>query len=422
MSFIKRIWEKIRRSESVLYPTFQIDSSKCLDENKSASGPIKARQNYFEISLTEQFLKDRREYWNEYIPLTLFLTEFIYANERRSFPFVVGPDLLQSLEQIEGDENIRYKNTRVVGPTPYHGDNVTLFAGLFRVRTKNWAAQTIGLLETVAKSFDPTKLSSYVAIAEPLLTGIEGFFGMGDDMQFRIGQRDEYRDSEIHATNVFRSGYWVMIRENQDNIAKENFWVKDSQLYYGKRKNSLEPYKESDYLLFEISASDKRNDYETFEFHEHWENARIAVIRKNAQQAETEFESLKVKLLSSKDIIESQKNQLLLMYLGMYEKIKNQFLKKSPTIDVAESLKSNQDFLQSKGIQIHLPIDAAAITSKFIKAKETEFTDANFVIDQKFMEDALDNPILNQIEMMQDIGNINPSIEILKTEEKPASN
>lgn len=414
MSFIKRIWEKIRRTKSVMYPTFQIETSRYLDENKSVGKHIKPRQNYFEISLTEQFLKDKREYWNEYIPLTLFLTEFIYANERKSFPFVVGPDLLKSLEQIEGDENIRYKNTRVVGPTPYHGDNITLFAGLFRVKTKNWAVQTIGLLETVAKSFDSTKLSSYVKIAQPLLSGIEGFFGMGDDMQFRIGQRDEYRDSEIHITNVFRSGYWVMIRENQDNVIKENFWVKDSQLYYGKRKNSLKPYKESDYLLFEISLSDKRNDYETFEFHEHWENARIAVIRKNLQQAETEFESLKVKLLSSKDIIETQKNQLLLMYLGMYEKIKGQFLKKSSTIALAESLKSNQDFLRGKGFDIQLPKNAVNITADFVKAKGAEFERSNFVIDQKFMEESLDNPILNQVEILQNIGNLSPSIEILE--------
>ena len=416
MSFIKRIWDKIRRSKSILYPTFQIDPSHYLDENASAGKPIKPRQNYFEISLTEQFLRNRREYWNEYIPLTLFLTEFIYANERKSFPFVVGPDLLKSLEQLEGDENIRYKNTRVVGPTPYNGDNITLFAGLFRVRTENWAAQTIGLLETVAKSFDSTKLSSYVNIAEPLLSGIEGFFGMGDDMQFRIGQRDEYRDSDVHSTNVFRSGYWVMIRENQDKVDKKNFWVKESQLYYGKDKKSIKPYTGSDYLLFEISLSDKRNDYVTFEFHEHWEKAREAVIKGILEQAETEFENLKVKLWNNNDIIESQKSQLLIMYLGMYEKIKNQFLKKAPIIDVAESLKTNEAFLKSKGFEFQFPANAFSITSDFIKAKETEFESSNFVIDQKFMEDALDNPILSKMKALDNIGNISPSIGILNKE------
>lgn len=413
MSVFNKIWEKIRKSKSVLYPTFQIDSSKYLDEQKKIGGPIKPKQNYFEISLTEQFLKDRREYWNEYIPLTLFLTEFIYAKERKSFPFVVGPDLLKSIEQLEGDENIRYKNTRVVGPTPYNGDNLTLFSGLFRIKTKNWAAQTISLLETVAKSFDSTKLSSYVNIADPLLSSIEGFFGMGDDMQFRIGQRDEYRDSEIHNTNVFRSGYWVMIREDQNNVIKENFWVKDSQLYFGKNKNSIIPYNKSDYLLFEISLSDKRNDYETFDFHEHWENARIAIIRENLQQANTEFKNLTIKLMSSNDIIESQKIQLGIMYTGMYEKIKSQFIKNQPITPLEKKFNVNNDLIR-KGDEIKLPKNALNITSDFIKSKGQEFEKSNFVIDQKFIEEALDNPILNKPEINQFFNDFDSKIFNLK--------
>lgn len=414
MNHIKRIWKKIRNSQAVLYPTFQIDPSKYLDEDISVGMPIEHKKNYFEISLTEQFLRNKREYWNEYIPITLFLTEFIYANERRSFPFVVGPTLLKNIEQLEGDESIRYKNTRVVGPTPYSGDNIILFTGLFRVKTRNWAAQTIGLLESVAKSFDTTKLSSYVNIAEPLISGIEGFFGMGDDMQFRIGQRDEYRDSEIHMNNVFRSGYWVMIRKNQDKVIEKNFWVKNGQLYYGRQKNNLKLYRESDYILFEIRGSNKRNDYETFDFHEHWENARIAVIKKNIQQAETEFESLKVKLWSSEDIIESQKNQLFFMYLGMYEEIKNKLMKKSSLADIAKNIKINEDILKSKGFDIQLPDNAAAITADLIKAKSTEFEKTGFVIDQKFIVEALDNPLLNRPEIIDNIGNMHLSIDLLK--------
>ena len=167
---------------------------------------------------------------------------------------------------------------------------------------------------------------------------------------------------------------------------ERGFWVKDSQLYCGKRKNNIKPYKESDYLLFEISFSEKRNDYETFEFHEHWENARIAVIRKNIQQAETEFESLKVKLLSSKDIIETQKNQLLLMYLGMYEEIKGKFLNKSSIAEIAKNVKSNQDLLKSKGLEIQFSQNAVALTTDFMKAKASDFEKSNFTIDQKFME------------------------------------
>ena len=38
-----------------------------------------ANEAYFEIRINEQFLRDKREYWNEYNPLTLVYSEFIYA-------------------------------------------------------------------------------------------------------------------------------------------------------------------------------------------------------------------------------------------------------------------------------------------------------------------------------------------------------
>jgi len=390
MPSIANIWNKVRRSESILYAAFQIPASNVLDENKSIGKPILPRESYFEISLTEQFLKHKREYWNEYIPLTLFLTEFIYANERHELPFVVGPDLLKSIQQLEGTENVRYKNTRVVGPIPYRGDNVVLFAGLMRFKTKNWATQTIKLLESVAKSFDSSNLSGYLNIAEPMMEGIEGFFGMGDDMQFRMGQRDEFRQTD------FVSGYRVMMREHQDNVKKEHLWVKDSELYYGKDKNNLQPYRENDYLLYEISASDKRNDYETFDFHKHWEKAREAVIQKNRQQAETEYQNLQIKLLNSKDIIEKQKNQLMNLYVNMFKELKTHFLKTPDFDDLFERAKVDE----SESTQPSPAAPASHITADAIKVDSGELAE-RFVIDQSFIEKVLNSPELNKPEILK---------------------
>ncbi len=417
MSLIKNIWNKVKGSESVLYPTFQIKASNVIGGIESR--PVKARKNYFEISLTEQFLKNGREYWNQYIPLTVFLTEFIYANKRSAFPFVIGPELLKSIEQLDGTESVRYKNTRVVGPTPYRGDNIVIFSGLFRVKTKNWAAQTISLLETVAKAFDTTKLSSYLNIADPLLNGIEGFFGMGKDMQFRIGQRNEFKDSEIHSSNVFVSGYWLMVREDQKNVDKNKFWVKDNELYYGTTKSNIKPYRGNDFILYEINDSEKRNDYETFDFHLHWENARDAVITKNSKQAESEFQMLMVGLYQNQDIIESQKNQLLMMYSGMFEKIKETFLNKSSISEIASSLKSNRELLKSSGISIELSSKAVELTTKFANKTSSLFEKNNFVIDQDFIERSLDNSILNEPDVLDidnfDLISINPKIEFFET-------
>lgn len=417
MNFLSRIWDKVKHSESVLYPTFQIDVAKILDDNSRMGKPIVARKNYFEITLTEQFLKDRREYWNEYIPLTVFLTEFIYDKKRSAFPFVIGPDLLKSIEQLEGNESIRYTNTRVVGPTPYRGDNVALFSGLFRIKTRNWAKQTISLVESVAKAFDTSKLSGYLNVADPLLNGIEGFLGMDGDTQFRIGQRNEYRDSATHSREIFESGFWVMVKEDQSNVKKENFWIKDGQLHYGTKKETIKPYRKSDYILYEINSLDIRNDYETFDFHNHWENAREAIIKKNLDQANSEFQSLTVNLLRSHDIIDPQKNQLLMMYSGLFEDMKGAFINKASISDVFTSLRSNKKALEAQGIKIDMGERVSAIATDFVNKSSGNFKKKNFVIDQQFIKEALESTALNQPDLLNmdsfEIGAMNPTVDLL---------
>ncbi|MEM7105042.1 MAG: hypothetical protein AAF502_18040 [Bacteroidota bacterium] len=419
MEFLYNIWEKIKGSPSVLYPTFQIRTSNILDQKVNIGNPILPRERYFEITLTEQFLQNKREYWNEFIPLTLFFSEFIYAGERNTFPFVVGPKLLKSREQLDGKESIRYKNTRVCGPTPYRGDNVSLFTGLFRVKTKDWAAQTINFLETVATAFDTSQLTGYLSVAKPIISGIESFFDMGKEMQFRIGQRDEFRDPTIHTTNQFRSGYWVMIRKDQDQIKKENFWVKDGELFIGTSRNNIKPYVESDYTLFEINGFQKRGDYETFEFHKNWQKVHKLVIQKNGNEAAVEFQNLMVNLYSNHDIIALQKNQLAAMYSGLFEEAKKVFLQQSPRIELSKSLLLNQNLLNDTGITVEFDPETIDITQQFIKDTSPRIHNQNFEIDEQFIEDSLDNPILKNPKLLEmkatKLGNFNPLIDLINS-------
>lgn len=78
------------------YAAFQIQSDNILNSEDPDVG-FKANEAYFELRICEQFLRDQREYWNQYIPVTLVLGDFIYSGKRREIPFVVGPDLLKGL-------------------------------------------------------------------------------------------------------------------------------------------------------------------------------------------------------------------------------------------------------------------------------------------------------------------------------------
>lgn len=335
-SFISRLWDRITHSATVLYPAFPIPPGRVSPQLSSAG--FGADEAYFELRICEQFLINKREYWNEYNPLTLVFSELIYGGARQSFPFVVGPSLLKGLEQLEGDEQVRYRNTRVVGPTPYRGDDVAVFVGLFRVRTRDWARQALSLLESVAKAFDSSKLSNYLNITRPLMDGIEAFFEMGDQMQFRLGQRDAFADPETHSSNVFSPGYFVIIRDDEGSIRKDNFWVRDDQLYMGKNASQILPYREKDYVLYQFARLDKRNDYTTFDFHRQWEDVQKQIWSGNEVRAIEGYQHLIALIRRSPDLIPSHMNQLAMLYRAKYQEELDSYKKSlDPTISIAEN-------------------------------------------------------------------------------------
>jgi len=413
MSKISDFWNRLVHSPAVTPPSFQIPKERIVDFEMDAT-PFKANEAYFEIRIAEQFLKDKREYWNEYNPLTVVLTEFIYNNKRDNFPFVIGPSLLNGIGQLEGDERVRYKNTRVVGPTPYIGDDITLFLGLFRVKTKDWAKQALGLLETVAKVFDSTKLTSYVNISGPLTDGIESFFDMGDQMQFRLGQRNSFADPRTNPINSFIPGYYVIIRADQTAIAPSKFWIKDEQLYYGDKKENIKIYSDNDYLLYKIVKSDTRNDYTTFSFHKLFEEAQNHIWQNNLPKAKETFQSVLLEVRRCSDLIPPQIKQLTVFYSTKFEEERKAYEASiNPLIQAAEVKSTDNIFANILSGDTDTQFDTKALG--FIKIGDEIFNksftsrlsiDSPIKIDNKLIKSSLLSDLYNKPELL----NINPDI------------
>ncbi len=397
MTFIKKLWDKITKTQSVLYPVFSIPKEHIIG-SQAPDVKFKADEAYFELRICEQFLRDKREYWNEYNPLTLVISEFIYDKQKRSIPFVVGPKLLEELAQFDKDNQVRYHNTRVVGPTPYAGGDVAFFIGLFRIKTKDWARQALSLLETFAKAFDSSKLSNYLNIATPLMDGIESFFGMGKQMEFRLGERNVFSDG----ANAFSPNYFVFIRDDEKKIKREQFWVKDDRLYSGDKENELEIYKDKDYILYQINYLEKRNDYETFEFHKQWDNVQKSIWEGNWEMNKehliSSFQQLIYLIRCSPDLISKQKKQLQLYYTGKFQEEQITYeLSKNPMGTLESS-----DAIIIKAIE-----NVANIDNNFIIAlgKSWDYfrqqsinkpkTDKPIILTEADIQSALDSILLN---------------------------
>lgn len=357
--FISRIWDRVSHSASVLYPSFPIRENHIVGA-QDESGKFAAAEAYFELRICEQFLKDKREYWNEFNPLTLVFNEFIYNGKLQSFPFVVGPALLKGLEQLEGNEQVRYRNTRILGPVPYQGDDVAIFVGLFRVQTRDWARQALTFLESVAKAFDSSKLTSYLTISGPLMDGIESFLGMGSQMQFRLGQRNVFTDPETSKTgNAFSPGYFVVVRGDVDETDRDKFWVKDNELCFGEKESNLDRYREHDYVLYQIEKLQKRNDYTTFDFHRQWEEVQKQIWSGNKAKAIEGYQHLVALIRRSPDLISSHMNQLAILYRTRFQEESAAYEQsQDPSASIVESAAKSYSGSLQRGSRLKLSREA----------------------------------------------------------------
>lgn len=320
---LRNLLHDLLRNKTVTYTHFRLSPDRLAKvETFQQGGRFIPRQTYFEIRLSQMYLRDQREYWREFQPLASIMPEFIFAGERRTVPVVVGPERLERAQKVSKGDQVEYLNTRVAGPYPYEGDDLSLFVGLFRYVTNNWAKRALSLLETVVEAFDSSKLTSYLSIAVPLVNGLEGFLGM-QGVEMRLGLQKAYATpptGEIGAVgdNVLQPGFEVLIRapsQGFDEAERRKFWIYEDRLFYGDRQDHLRPFDQADFMLLQIIPLDVRHDYTTFDFHKiYWPKVTEHVWNGDEDRARQALRLLAASLVQCQDITLPHRQMLLREY------------------------------------------------------------------------------------------------------------
>ncbi len=301
-----------------------IKDDHVLDEGFEAKS-LAPDKGYFRIKLAEMFLRDAREYWREFVPLTVFVTDFLYADDslspprRHAVPFIVGSHLLKQVQKFVEGKPIEFRNTRVAGWVPYRGEDVGLFVGLYRMEVDNLANNLLDVLQSVVGTFDITRLSGYLDVARTVTEGITSLMGM-DELEFRAGNKDQFNASDNN-DEKFREGYRVYINCAQNDLAIDELWVKGGRLYSGKSRDSLKSLNKYDYCLVRIELEDNlRPDYETLDFHRTWLKSRARILRGEHAVADAFLLECLRQISESPDLTEDHQNALILTYKSNYLK------------------------------------------------------------------------------------------------------
>ncbi len=285
MAFAELV-ERVLRSQAVRKFYARVPDDHVLDDSYTpvAFGSDEA---YFVLTLSEMYLRDRREYWRGFIPVCLVITDFMYDDKREVTPFFVGNQLLSTIEALVKDQEVEYRNTTVAGPLPYVGGNVGLFVGLFRAAVSDSARALFSFIEQISDAFSLSGFSAYRNVARVLTKGLPELLGM-KDMEFRFGMRDEF-GSPKRGGAVFRHGYLACVNCPEQSLNMRDLWVQDGRLRIQGGSGGHRPYVDSDFCLMQVNRLTERDDYQKLPFYSLWKNIHRSIWEGQAEKARREL-------------------------------------------------------------------------------------------------------------------------------------
>jgi hypothetical protein len=391
-------------------------------EIAKGSQPFEQDNAYFEIRLCEMFIRDARVFARSFVPLAVAVTEFIYGGSKAIVPFIVGKQVLQSVEQYVSGENVEYKNTRIAGPIPYLGGNVALFVGLYRTQVNDISKKLFSLLGSILAQFDATGLSRYLDIAGPLGAGLGDLLGM-KEVEFLLGRRDEF-DAAEGAPSQLRSGYLVYLNGTKDQVKGQTLYVKNDSLHVGMSNDKLVRFSACDYCLVKIERSTERSDYTALPFHKLWVGAKDLIWQDQVDRAKSAFLTLVQELARSPDLTTKHRYHLLQAYKANFE-IELQTRRIATTFSPDRSPETVRASKRLPRNAAKEAIQAAAFCAKAAQLSESQRAlgqlsskfDEIPDLDGRTRETVLTNDMLkSQLAKLQEINPVlKPNIEALAT-------
>jgi hypothetical protein len=325
--FLRNLWDKISRKERFMPSIIEFKPEQ-IERVKDLDAVFFPDKNYFTVRVNELFLRNDREWLKRYDPVVFIASEFVYDNKKVEVPFVVGPQLVQKSlgDQALVKNGYLIRNTTVAGTHPFKGDPFTLTVVLARLEKKDYLSDLLKLVENAAATYTGDFLNmvgNYLKVSKLVLDGIDTLFD-NKQVDGLIGHR---KTLMLNAKDEFRPGYYVLLNRSEREIRDEmqyerkNFFVKGTgELYYGSSINDSEPYRDADYVLYSVMATDSRSDIDQLPFYPQWQEL-LGFAMPLTKISEEQWEMIKGKFFAlhstmrlSPDLVRDQVKKLVDQY------------------------------------------------------------------------------------------------------------
>jgi hypothetical protein len=279
------------------------------EANAAAAGYDERSGEYFQVRLSEMYLRDQRRWHQEVAPACFTFADFNYGGRQVRRPFFVSNSLLPDIP-AGGDARalrVRFSNISVLGPVPYGGGDVDLFVGLFQTPLVDWRKSLFQVFEKLFDAVGPNLVSPWVDKLDSLSADLLACLGLKDVTCVLA----EHLGVGVHG--IPRAGYLAYLRHSDPPIPREQLQVHEGRLTR-MVDGALRQFDETDYCLVRIQRLATRNDYASLPFHKLWQDARIKVLRGQQAEAQALFLDCAEQILASPELTEGDKTHLIRYY------------------------------------------------------------------------------------------------------------
>lgn len=246
--------------DSVLRTEAEVSKAYFFENESSKIRGFELEETYFKLKLSRMFLRHSREFFQTKYPVVHALMRFAGMDEILEVHQVITPSVPGDASTGELKQVIVVDQV-LLGPILYRGDSLELLIGLYAAPGDDWAEKFIALAQSVSAIAIQGPVSTAIALAKPVKESIDGLLKT-DSLKLKTGLK-----STLEKKNWFQPGHLAVISAPANEVDQRSLRVEDGTLV---QSGNGQFYEEHDYLLLEIEALDRREDWQRLGFGSLW--------------------------------------------------------------------------------------------------------------------------------------------------------
>lgn len=272
-----------------------------------APRPIRSDISYYRIRVVEMFLTKKTWMARTWYPALHGSVLTGYDGKEVELPSVA--DTSKLFEPQTGTGDVIARNFFLTPLLPYDGSGVELACGLFGMQGEDYMAKVVGVLSEFSTLLAVPQLSTALAVAGPLASGVQNLFG-AQDGRLHLGYHDSWVAPGAGGDNTFQSGYLAIVRATATEVDPTKLRVVDQSLHLATGIGT-KPLTGFDHMLLHVEERTERPDItQLTSFYDPFKKALQALDDQDSTNADALIKTALIAARVSPDLTQADRSRV----------------------------------------------------------------------------------------------------------------